>query len=204
MSDGSIDNTPEAVPAPAPERSAIFFNGESSRRRPVTVTFAHALELREAVNSTVGWRYDDIRRVDSPSGILRLSCLSAPALARLEIRDPALAAEVTAHCPRLDENRPGRGGAATIVGWSLAAAASIVAMVWFGVPLAADRLTPLVPPAFERRLGDTQGVLARRRRGGRAAAGAERQHDGKPGREDRPAPHDGLLCPDYGQCAPKR
>jgi predicted Zn-dependent protease len=27
-------------------------------------------------------------------------------------------------------------------------------VVLFGVPLAADRLTPLVPPAFERRLGD--------------------------------------------------
>ena len=155
MSDGSIDNAPEAALAPpVPERSAIFFNGESSRRRSVTVTFGYALELRESLNSTVRWQYDDIRRADSPAGILRLSCLSAPALARLEIRDPALAAEVIARCPRLDENRPGRGGAATIVGWSLAAAASIIAMVWFGVPLAADRLTPLVPPSFERRLGD--------------------------------------------------
>ncbi len=134
MSDGSIDNAPEAALAPpAPERSAIFFDGESSRRRPVTVTFAYALELRESLNSTVRWQYDDVRRADSPAGILRLSCLSAPALARLEIRDPALAAEVIARCPRLDENRPGRGGAATIVGWSLAAAASIIAMVCRGV-----------------------------------------------------------------------
>jgi len=155
MNDGSMDNLPEDAPVqPVPERSAIFFNGESSRRRPVTVTFSYALELRESVHSTVRWQYDDIRRADSPSGILRLSCLSGPALARLEIRDAALAAEVIAHCPRLDENRPGGRGAATIVAWSLAAAASIVAVVWFGVPLAADRLTPLVPPAFERRLGD--------------------------------------------------
>src|ERR1700729_4495037 len=113
MSDGSIDNGPEAALAPpVPERSAIFFNGESSRRRSVTVTFAYALELRESLNSTVRWQYDDIRRADSPAGILRLSCLGAPALARLEIRDPALAAEVIARCPRLDENRPGREGAA--------------------------------------------------------------------------------------------
>jgi Zn-dependent protease with chaperone function len=155
MSDGSMDNAPEDMPVSAqPERSAIFFNGESSRRRTVAVTFSYALELRESLYSTVRWQYDDIRRADSPAGILRLSCLTAPALARLEIRDPALAAEVIARCPRLDENRPGGRGAATIVGWSLAAAASIIAMVWFGVPLAADRLTPLVPPAFERRLGD--------------------------------------------------
>ena len=82
MSDGSIDNAPEAALAqPVPERSAIFFNGESSRRRSVTVTFAYALELRESLNSTVRWQYDDIRRADSPGGILRLSCLRAPALA---------------------------------------------------------------------------------------------------------------------------
>ena len=43
---------------------------------------------------------------------------------------------------------------ATIIGWSLAAAVSIIAVVLFGVPLAADRLTPLVPDSFERRLGD--------------------------------------------------
>ena len=151
-----MDNVPEAAPAqPQPERSAIFFNGESSRRRPVTVTFSYALELRESLNSTVRWQYADVRRADSPAGILRLSCLSAPALARLEIRDAALAAEVIAHCPRLDQNLPGKSGsAATIVAWSLAAAASIIAMVWFGAPLAADRLTPLVPQSFERRLGD--------------------------------------------------
>ena len=86
--------------------------------------------------------------------MLRLTCLTAPALARLEIRDAALAAELIARCPRLDENAPGRRGVGAIVGWSLAAAVSIVAVVLFGVPLAADRLTPLVPQAFERRLGD--------------------------------------------------
>ena len=100
------------------------------------------------------WSYDDIRRADSPSGTLRLSCLTAPVLARLEIRDAAVAAEVTARCTRLDENLTGRRGVAAIVGWSLAAAVSIVAVTLFGVPLAADRLAPLVPPSLERRLGE--------------------------------------------------
>jgi Zn-dependent protease with chaperone function len=80
--------------------------------------------------------------------------LTAPGLARLEIRDGAVAAELISRCTRLDENFPGRHGIARIVGWSLAAAVSIVAVVLFGVPLAADRLTPLVPQVFERRLGD--------------------------------------------------
>jgi Zn-dependent protease with chaperone function len=154
MTSISSESDVEQASLPAgPGAAAVYFNGLSSRRRLVTLGFADRLELREPDQPKVAWPYDDIRRADSPAGILRLSCLSAPALARLEIRDPALAAELTARCPRLDENRPG-GGAVTIVGWSLAAAASIIAMVWFGVPLAADRLTPLVPQSFERRLGD--------------------------------------------------
>jgi hypothetical protein len=99
MSDGSMDNLTEDAPAsPQPESSAIFFNGESSLRRPVTVTFSYALELRESLYSTVRWQYADIRRADSPVGVLRLTCLTGPALARLEIRDAALAAEVIARC----------------------------------------------------------------------------------------------------------
>jgi predicted Zn-dependent protease len=83
-----------------------------------------------------------------------VTCVAAPALARLEIRDTAVAAELIPRCARLDENIPGRHGIARIVGWSVAATVSIIAVVLFGVPLAADRLTPLVPQAFERRLGD--------------------------------------------------
>jgi Zn-dependent protease with chaperone function len=43
---------------------------------------------------------------------------------------------------------------AAIAGWSLAAVASILAVIWFGLPLVADRLAPLVPNALERRIGD--------------------------------------------------
>jgi predicted Zn-dependent protease len=86
--------------------------------------------------------------------MLRLGCPTVSALARLEVRDGVLAAVLVSRCARLDENTPGRRGVAVIVGWSLAAAVSIVAVVLFGLPLIADRLTPLVPEAFERRLGE--------------------------------------------------
>src|SRR5580704_1823329 len=136
MSDASSEGVAEQVSLSAgPGASAIYFDGLSSRRHLVSLKFRERLELDEPDQARVAWGYDDIRRADSPAGMLRLSCLTAPALARLEIRDPALASEVIARCPRIDENRPGRGGAAVIVAWSLAAAASIVAMVWFGVPL---------------------------------------------------------------------
>jgi Zn-dependent protease with chaperone function len=150
-----MDDEPELASASVqPAASAVYFDGKSSRRRLVTLTFKEQLELRESPETVARWSYDELRRVDSPSHTLRVSCLSAPALARLEIRDAAQAAELAARCTRLDENIPGRHGVGAIIGWSLAAAVSIVAVVVFGVPLAADRLAPLVPPSLERRLGD--------------------------------------------------
>jgi Zn-dependent protease with chaperone function len=139
--------------ASAPTNPAIYFDGLSSRRRAVSLVFGNALEINQDGHAVVAWSYDDIRRADSPAGSLRLSCLAAPPLARLETRDAALVAELNSRCARLDQDAPGRRGVGAIVGWSLAAAVSIVAVVLFGVPLAADRLTPLVPQSFERRLG---------------------------------------------------
>jgi len=155
MSVAPGEQGPENTPAASgPSGPAIYFDGATSRRRLVTLAFKDQLELHEPPDTTTRWSYDDIRRADGPAGILRVSCVSAPALARLEIRDAAVAAELAARCPRLDENIPGRHGVGAIIGWSLAAAVSIVAVVVFGVPLAADRLAPFVPAPLERRLGD--------------------------------------------------
>ena len=147
------NDAPENAKAP-PANAATYFDGTSSRRRAVTLHFADRLEISDHEQTLAVWDYADIRRADSPAGTLRLGCLSAPALARVEVRDHALAAELISRCARLDDNTPGRRGVAVIVGWSLAAAVSIVAVVLFGLPLIADRLTPLVPAAFERRLGE--------------------------------------------------
>jgi hypothetical protein len=155
MSIVPMDSGLENMSAPSGSAgAAIYFDGTSSRRHLVTLAFNDALAINADELTLAAWPYADIRRADGPSGMLRLSCLTAPALARLEIHDAAVAAELAARCTQLDENLPGRRGVGAIVGWSLAAAASIVAVVLFGVPLAADRLTPLIPPALERRLGD--------------------------------------------------
>lgn len=145
----------------SPAQSAkptIFFDGVSSRRRQVTLALGDALEIVEEGAAPVRWAYADIRRADSPAGILRLSCTTAPPLARLEVRDVALATQVMVRCARLDEHQTSRRGLAKIVGWSVAAAVSIVCVVLFGVPLAADRLAPLVPKPIERRIGDASEV----------------------------------------------
>lgn len=144
----------ETVPAAPPVPGGVYFDGMSSRRRAVMLELSDALAMTEDGELLARWAYADIRRADGPSGLLRLSCASAPPLARLEIRDAQLAAMLVARCSKLDDNLPNRKGVAAIVGWSLAAAVSIVLVVLFGVPFAADRLTPLVPQSFERRLGD--------------------------------------------------
>ena len=151
MTDIAMDSD---KPAAQKSGSATYFDGKSSQRRVVTLHFTDRLEIRDGDTALATWAYADIRRADGPSGMLRLSSLTAPALARLEIRDAALAADLASRCASLDENTPGRRGVAAIVGWSLAATVSIVAVILFGVPLAADRLAPRVPNAFERRFGE--------------------------------------------------
>ncbi|WP_375143614.1 M48 family metallopeptidase [Bradyrhizobium sp. CCGUVB14] len=157
------DVTAEPGAETKPGQQAIFFDGRSSRRRQVMLTLADALEIVEPGDGETGrtatrWAFDEIRRADSPAGILRLTATSAPPLARLEIRDAAFGADLVARCPRLDEHQTTGRGVAKIVGWSLAATISIVCVVLFGVPLAADRLAPLVPKPIERRIGDASEV----------------------------------------------
>ena len=149
---------------------SVFYDGQSSRRHRVRLALTDRLEIREGDAVVANWPFADIRRADSAFGLLRLSCLTAPSLARLEIRDVALATAVIARCTSLDHNIAGRHRTATIVGWSLAATVSILAMTWFGLPLLADRLAPLVPSALERRIGDAAEGQIRLFFGGKTCA----------------------------------
>jgi Zn-dependent protease with chaperone function len=158
-----------------PGRTSVYFDGTSSRRRAVTLLFGERLELHDVSGAVAFWRYVDIRRADGPPDVLRVTCTDAPALARLEIRDAAIAAELISRCARFDENAPGRRGVGAIIGWSLAAAVSIVAVVMFGVPFAADRLAPLVPQSFERQLGDVAEKQVNEMFGGAVCSGATGQ-----------------------------
>jgi len=142
--------------APEAEPRAILYDGVSARRRAVLVRFEpEGLALVENGEVAAAWPYPTIRRREGEPGLLRLSSTQAPELARLELRDEALAAEVTRRCSGLEALRRSRRAAdLRIVGWSLAAAASIVATAVFLVPLAAGRLVPLVPVSLEQRLGE--------------------------------------------------
>lgn len=145
----------EAAPptAPAPD-GALYLDGTSNRKHPVTLHLAADLEIREDGRVLAAWPYAAIRRADGPAGRLRLACTAALPFARLEIADAALAGTVAARCPSLDHGRGDASQAWRIVGWSLAAACSIVAVAVFGIPLLAERLAPLVPAGLEARIGE--------------------------------------------------
>src|SRR5882672_6928413 len=110
-----MDSDAQGAPASPAGGPAIYFDGTSNQRRAVTLHFGDRLEIRNGEQTLASWAYADIRRADSPSGMLRLSCLTAAALARLEVRDEAVAAELVSRCASIDDNTPGRRGVATIV-----------------------------------------------------------------------------------------
>ncbi|MGE3245738.1 MAG: M48 family metallopeptidase [Beijerinckiaceae bacterium] len=137
------------------EPNAVFLDGETNRRRTVEVRAGVALEIYENGDVLAKWPWESIRRADTADGSLRLRSVDGPELARLDIRDPALAKTVEAYCPNLFGAGVGeRTSGARIVAWSLAAAVSLLAVGIYGVPYAADRLAPLLPQSFDNRLGE--------------------------------------------------
>ncbi len=157
----------------AQDITAVYYDGTSNRKRNVTLRFADALEIVEDGVVIATWSYADVRRADGRKA-LRLMCVSALPLARIEISDLESAAQLASRFPKLDS---GRGGAQTgrIVGWSLAAAASIVLVTIYGIPLIADRLAPLVPYAVEKRIGEAVDRQARTIFGGQNCTRPEGQ-----------------------------
>ena len=134
----------------------IFYDGITARRREVTIAFeTHELVIAEQDTIVARWPYAALREQDAPGGCLRLAARNAPELARLDIHDPTLAAEILRRCPTLHHaQNMERAAKVQIVGWSLATAVSLILTAIYLLPLAADRLTPLIPHELESRLGD--------------------------------------------------
>lgn len=135
-----------------PDYPAVFYDGATNRKRLVVLRFGLKLDIVEDGVTIASWAYVDIRRADGQQ-VLRVSCLSAPTLARLEIANETAVEVLRLRCGSLDLGS-GRSQTWHIIGWSLAAACSIVLMVVYGIPYAADRLAPLVPAGVEKRLGE--------------------------------------------------
>jgi Zn-dependent protease with chaperone function len=142
----------------------IFFDGRTSARHDVRVTLgASALQVESSDGRLLAdWPYDEIDELSAPDKVLRLGRRGNATLERLEVLDPAFAAAIDAQAIHVD--RTGalrRRQRRSVIGWSVAATVSLVLVAYFGVPAIAGRLTPLVPPALERRLGEAVDVQTR-------------------------------------------
>jgi len=149
-------DTPAVATAPS-SGPAIYFDGTCSARNDVVVEAGTAgLQIFSADRHLLDeWLYAELRRQASPDGVLRLGRHGETLLARLEVRDAALAAAIEDRAVTLD-----RGGTAErklrrkVVILSLAAVVSLIFTAIIGVPVLATRVTPLVPIAVEQKLGD--------------------------------------------------
>jgi Zn-dependent protease with chaperone function len=166
----SIDTAPLEA-----EHLAAFLDGRTSRKHNVTLRFANGLDIVEGGAVIDNWPYDQVRRADGPPQIMRLRCASALPLARLEVIDRAAQEAIAARCGSLDVGAPSAGQTWRIVFWSLAATASIVLLAFFGIPLAADQLAPMLPFSLEQRIGGAVDKQAQFMFGGKTCTGADGQ-----------------------------
>jgi Zn-dependent protease with chaperone function len=134
----------------------IYFDGATSARRGVDVELApEVLRVRAADGAVLAeWPYGQLETLSAPDGVLRLGKADNPVLARLEVRDPQLAAAIDERSLPVDRSGTrDRRMQAKVIGWTLAAAASLVVVAVWGLPRIATELTPVIPHAVERRLG---------------------------------------------------
>jgi predicted Zn-dependent protease len=155
--------------------AAVYFDGASSRKHQVTLRLGPSLEVVRDGSVVATWPFDKIRRAEGRSDRLRLSSLSAAPLARLEIDDAATAQAVIARCTALDVHRGGPNQTRRVVLWSAAAIVSILGIVIYGLPYAADRLAPLVPYSVEQRMGQAVDSQVRAIFGGKVCEAPEGQ-----------------------------
>ena len=119
----------------------VLLRRRRQQRRLVALRFgATALEIVDEDETLASWPYDEIRRVESPGFVLRRETRGGAASSRgSNCAIARLHNEILARCRFLDGWSRPRVSTRRIVDWSLAATASVVALIWFGIPFAADR-----------------------------------------------------------------
>ena len=144
--------------------SGFFFDGITSARHNAAVELVDkGLRITAADGRLLAdWPYAELVELNAPDGLLRLGRRGNAVLARLEIVDPALAAEIDARADTID--RTGliqRRQRASVIAWTVTATVSLLVVGYCAVPALAERITPLIPTAIERRLGDAVDVQMR-------------------------------------------
>lgn len=142
-------------------RGQTYFDG-AGRTRIVDVRLADTLQLFDGAAFILAWALADIRRVDSPAGVLRVRSLAASTSAWCEIRDATMTAAIAERCRLLDGDRQEKKERVwRLAGTAILAACGLAALMWFAIPALADRIAPLVPESLDKRIGQVADKEAR-------------------------------------------
>ena len=142
------------------EAPGVYLDGETAQAHDVIVKFGAESLVFMALDETplAHWPLATIRRLpEAPNhpGELRL-IPNHGSLERLTLSDRDMIAAVEAVCPDLRKpDRSGKRNRRRLLGWSLAAVASVALIVFVLAPVLAARLAEAISPEAEMRLGDT-------------------------------------------------
>ena len=143
---------------------AVYFDGVTSAGHRVTATCTPVgVLIRNPDGSVIGeWPYLRLKHLNAPAHIFRLGLRKSDKLERLEISDEAMAHEIDLVCPDIDRSgASARAEKQRAIGWSFAAAVSLLLVAFYGIPEIADRLAPVLPQAIEQRLGNAADIQVR-------------------------------------------
>ncbi len=133
----------------------LYYDGVHARAIDVFVTCGMTLDIVDREGSIIErWAWKDLRLQDGPASMCRLGNDSKNTLARLETIDKDLIKTIHAAAPALEQKRKlERSGRVRVIAWIMAAIVSLGGIIFYGIPLIATRIAPLVPLAWEARLG---------------------------------------------------
>lgn len=135
-------------------RAPVYFDGDIAVPRDCRLTISRdrsELSIEVIDLETVIWRTEDIRLVPDQAAGDRfvLKTVKEP-VARLVVNDKTLLAALPNKTRRAPPKGRGR-----LVGWALAAVASVALIIGVLVPVMADQLANYISPDGERALGET-------------------------------------------------
>jgi Zn-dependent protease with chaperone function len=140
----------------SPKYLGRYYTGQSARAIDVTIICGMTLDFHDDDREVEEcWAWDDLTKEDALVGQCRLSNGKEHPNARLETSDRTLIKIIKEAAPALERKRKmERSGRNKIIIWIMAAIISLVGIVFYGIPVIATRIAPLVPLAWEAKLGN--------------------------------------------------
>ncbi|RMH51527.1 MAG: peptidase M48 Ste24p [Alphaproteobacteria bacterium] len=150
------------------EAPGVWFDGRSARPHEVIVRFGEAtlILLGPGDLPVAHWALASLRALPGQGAGMMVLVPDADSDERLTIGDPDMIAAIRAVCPELERPRAAPGTRRRLALWGAGAVAAVLAMVFLLIPMLAERLAPMIPPAREEALGravigQLQQLLAR-------------------------------------------